>query len=256
MHRVITLSNQKGGVGKTTTAGAMAAGLVKRGYKVLAIDLDAQGNLSDSFGADNETRPTVYEVMKGDVPAIEAVQSIGGCDIIPSNLTLSSADLEFTQTGREYILKKSIQSVLSNYDYIIIDTPPSLGIMTVNAFAVSDEIIIPTDAGVFAANGIMQLWNTYDTVKNFCNQALTVRGILITRFNPRSIINQDIKTLTENIGKDIDVPVFDTFIRISVAVAEAQANKLDIFNYNEKNPVSQDYNSFIDEYLGKERKHG
>lgn len=247
--RIITIANQKGGVAKTTTTGAMAAGLVKRGYNVLAIDLDPQGNLSDSVSADNMQKPTVYELMKGEVTIKEVIQKLPICDIIPANLNLSSADLEFTQTGREYILKKAIEPVLADYDFIIFDTPPSLGIMTVNAFTVSDEVIIPSTAGIFAANGIMQLWRTIDTVKSYCNNNLSIAGILLTRYNPRASINQDLKQLTELIGNQIKAPIYDTYIRASVMVDEAQANRVDLFTYNDKNNVSQDYNKFIDEYL-------
>jgi len=249
MIKTIVIANQKGGVGKTTTAGALAAGFANRGYKVLAIDLDAQGNLSDSLGADNETAPTVYEVMRGDVTAKDAAQQTRFCGVIPANLNLSGADLEFTMTGREHILKKALQEITGDYDFIITDTPPSLGIMTVNAFTAADEIIIPTTAGVFAAKGITQLWRTFETVKTYCNPALAIRGILITRYNPRSNINRDIKTLTENIAAEISAPVFDTFIRASVVVDEAQANKLDLFSYDGSNTVTRDYDCFVNEYL-------
>ena len=248
--KVITIANQKGGVGKTTTSGAMAAGLSQRGLRVLAVDLDPQSNLSYSFGiANSDDIPTVYELMKGDSSIKETIQKTNICDILPANLSLASADIEFVKTGREYILKKALEPVIDNYDYCIIDTPPSLGIITVNAFTISDEIIVPTTAGIFAAKGITQLWQTISTVKAYCNPELKVRGILITRFQPRSIINKEIKDITSEIGNHISVPVFNTVIRSSVMVDEAQANMQDIFTYNMSNNVAQDYSNFIDEYL-------
>ena len=155
--RVITVANQKGGVGKTTTAQAMTAGLSHSG-KVLAVDLDPQGNLSAACGAVCYNVPTVYELLKQEVTAREAVQHIGGYDIIPANIMLAGAEQEIiAQTGKEHRLKEALAAVVNNYDYVIIDTPPSLGVLTVNAFTASTDIIIPTTAGIFAAAGINQL---------------------------------------------------------------------------------------------------
>lgn len=247
MAKVITVANQKGGVAKTTTTGALAAGLTRRGYKVLAVDLDAQGNLSDSVGVD-EQKPTTYELMKGTVAAQDAIQQGKAFQIIPSNLSLASADMEFTQTGREYKLRKALLPLMEEYDYIIIDTPPTLGIMTVNAFIVSDEVIIPA-SGFDGVKGITNLYTTIDTVRDFGNQKLQIAGILLTMFNPRATIDQNIKELAATIGEHLDIQLFNTFIRSSVVVDEAKANGVDLFTYSAKNNVSIDYDNFIDEYL-------
>lgn len=248
---IITVANQKGGVAKTTTTGALAAGLVRRGYKVLAVDLDAQGNLSDNIGVDEQT-PTTYELMKGTVTIQEAIQKAEMIDIVPANLALASADMEFTQTGREYRLKKALMPVMKDYDYIILDTPPTLGIMTVNAFMASDEVIIPA-SGLNGVKGIVTLYSTIDTVREFGNPKLKVAGIILTMYNPRAIIDQNIKELAENIGAAKNIRLFKTYIRTSVSVDEATATGKDIFTYNEKNNVAVDYNDFIEEYLKGEQ---
>lgn len=252
MAKVITVANQKGGVAKTTTTGALAAGLKRRGYNVLAVDLDAQGNLTDNVGADAE-HETTYELMKGVVRTKEVIQNTEVFDIIPANLALASADMEFTATGREYRLKKALEPVMNEYDYIILDTPPTLGIMTVNAFMVSDEVIIPA-SGINGVKGIVELFKTITTVKEFGNSKLTVAGILLTMYNPRAIINQNIKELAESIGAATGIHIYKTFIRTSVSVDEATATGKDIFSYNEKNNVAVDYNNFIDEYLKGEQE--
>lgn len=252
MAKVITVANQKGGVAKTTTTGALAAGLKRRGYNVLAVDLDAQGNLTDNVGADAE-HETTYELMKGIVRTKEVIQKTEVFDIIPANLALASADMEFTATGREYRLKKALEPVMNEYDYIILDTPPTLGIMTVNAFMVSDEVIIPA-SGINGVKGIVELFKTITTVKEFGNSKLTVAGILLTMYKPRAIINQNIKELAESIGAATGIPIYKTFIRTSVSVDEATATGKDIFSYNEKNNVAVDYNNFIDEYLKGEQE--
>lgn len=247
MAKVIAIANQKGGVAKTTTSGAMAASLKRRGFKVLAVDLDPQGNLSDGVGADNETQNTIYELLKGETN--DVVQSLDAFDIIPSNIMLASADIEFTQTGKEYRLKEALAEIEKKYDYVILDTPPSLGILTVNAFTYANEVIIPTSAGIFAVSGIVQLYSSIETVRKYCNQSLKIAGILLTRYNPRAIINKDIKEITEQLADRIHAKVFNTFIRTSVVVEEAQANHIDLYSYNEKNSVTKDYEAFVTEYL-------
>lgn len=249
MPKIIAVANQKGGVGKTTTAGATIAGLAKMGFKVLGIDLDPQGNLSDSCGAEPYQNPTIYELLKKEIEPDEAIQHMQGFDIIPSNIMLAGTEQELCHTGKEYRLKETVSPVAGNYDFIVMDTPPSLGILTVNAFTFADEIIIPTTAGIFAANGIQQLNNTVQNVKKYCNPNVEIVGILLTKFNPRTNISKQIKELTEQLGNYIDTTIYNTYIRNGVVVEEAQANHTDIFTYSEKSTVTEDYKSFINEYL-------
>lgn len=249
MTKIIAIANQKGGVGKTTTSHALTAGLAEKGYRTLCIDLDPQGNLSTSCGAVNYNIPTVYEMMKGEVNVKDVIQTLGLYNIIPANIMLSGAEQELNSTGKEHRLKESLSDIVNDYDYIIIDTPPSLGVLTVNAFTFCDEIIIPTTAGIFATAGIQQLARTVENVKKYCNPNLKIKGILFTRYNPRTNISKQVKEIAESFAEHIKAPVYDTTIRNGIAVEEAQANKEDIFTYNSKSSVAEDYRVFIEEYL-------
>lgn len=250
MTKIIAISNQKGGVAKTTTTHALAAGLADKGYKVLAIDLDPQGNLSAATGIDNYTKPTMYELMKQSVAVDDVIQaSDGGFDVIPANITLAAAEQEFSQIGKEYLVKEVVSPIVGRYDYILLDTPPSLGMLTINAFSFAADVIIPTTAGIFATTGIKQLNDTVERVRKYCNPNLAIRGILFTRFNPRTNISKQIRELTEQLGEFISAPVYKTYIRTSVAVEEAQAKREDIFDYAGKSTVAEDYKAFIEEFL-------
>ncbi len=248
---IIAVANQKGGVCKTTTVHALAAGLKQRGYKVLTVDMDPQGNLSDSAGADSYNLPTMYELLKREAGANKVVQHLDMFDIMPANILLAGLEQEMNEIGKEHRLSESLEGIKHEYDYIIIDTPPSLGVLTVNSFTAADKVIIPTTAGVFAVKGILQLSNTIATVKKYCNKRLKIDGILITKYNPRININKDVKALTEEISSKINTKVYKTYIRSSVVVEESQAQKADIFSYAASSTVAEDYNSFIDEFLAQ-----
>lgn len=247
---IVAVANQKGGVGKTTTAQALAAGLAERKYRVLGIDLDPQGNFSTACGAENYNVLTAYEVMKRGVDIREAIQHMkGGYDVVPANIMLAGAEQELSQTGKEHRLKEAVSVVAGEYDFIVIDTPPSLGVLTVNAFTCATDILIPTTAGIFATAGISQLNETVSSVQKYCNPGVKIRGILFTRFNPRANISRQIKELTEQLSEYISAPIYQTYIRAGVVVEEAQANKADIFNYAGKSTVAEDYRTFIEEFL-------
>ena len=247
---IVAVANQKGGVGKTTTAQALAAGLAERKYRVLGIDLDPQGNFSTACGAENYNVLTVYEVMKRGVDIREAIQHMkGGYDVVPANIMLAGAEQELSQTGKEHRLKEAVSVVAGEYDFVVIDTPPSLGVLTVNAFTCATDILIPTTAGIFATAGISQLNETVSSVQKYCNPGVKIRGILFTRFNPRANISRQIKELTEQLSEYISAPIYQTYIRAGVVVEEAQANKADIFNYAGKSTVAEDYRTFIEEFL-------
>ena len=247
---IVAVANQKGGVGKTTTAQALAAGLAERKYRVLGIDLDPQGNFSTACGAENYNVLTVYEVMKRGADIREAIQHMkGGYDVVPANIMLAGAEQELSQTGKEHRLKEAVSVVAGEYDFIVIDTPPSLGVLTVNAFTCATDILIPTTAGIFATAGISQLNETVGSVQRYCNPGVKIRGILFTRFNPRANISRQIKELTEQLSEYISAPIYQTYIRAGVVVEEAQANKADIFDYAGRSTVAEDYRAFIGEFL-------
>ena len=250
MATVIALTNQKGGVGKTTTSGALAAGLASfYDKKVLAIDLDPQGNLGFSLGLDIEDGYTIHDVLKGTVLMKDAIQSVNGCDIVTSNILLSSAELDFAGANRELLLKSALDSVLNDYDYIIIDTPPALNILTVNAYAVADHLIIPMAPEILSLLGLTQLKETVDSVRQSVNPHLNVLGILLTKYNRRTLLAKEVSELAENIATQMDTCVFDAKIRPSVSAAEAPAHGESIFEYSPRSNPAADYREFITEVL-------
>ena len=249
MAKVISISNQKGGVGKTTTTGAIAAGFKIKGYKVLCVDLDPQSNLSFSSGAETEDCPTIYEVLKGEAKTLFTIQKMPSFDIISSNILLSGIELEFTQTGREYLLREALSTVKDKYDFIFIDTPPALSILTVNAFTASDYIIIPMLADIFSLQGIAQLSETIERVKKYCNPNLKIEGIVLTKFNKRTILSREIKGTAELIAEQLGTSIFNTTIRSSVAIMEAQTNQQEMFSYAPKNSAVKDFKDFVNELI-------
>lgn len=247
--KVYCISNQKGGVGKTTTVQAISSGLALKGFRVLAVDLDPQGNLSTACGVDNYNVNTIYEVLKEKIAIQETIIQTKKFDLICSNIMLASAEQELSRTGKEFRLKEALEVVRDEYDYVVIDTPPSLGVLTVNALTAADSVIIPTTAGIFATIGIGQLFDAIRGVKKYCNPKVRIDGILFTRFNARTNIAKEVVTMTETLAEQIDSKVFNTRIRASVSVEEAQALSTDIFTYSEKSTVASDYKEFVDELL-------
>lgn len=249
MSKVVSMANQKGGVGKTTTTGALAAGFRAKGLRVLAIDLDPQGNLTFSLGGDNETSATIYDVLRGEVKAQHAIQHAPVCDLIGANILLSGIELEFTNTGREYLLREAIAPLLPLYDYVLIDTPPALGVLTVNAFTASDYIVVPMLSDIFSLQGITQLYETVERVRKYCNQNITFAGILLNRSNPRTLLSTEIRGTAELISESLKIPLFDTFIRSSVTISEAQSLQRSLFDYSPRNGAVKDYAALADELL-------
>jgi chromosome partitioning protein len=249
MIKIISITNQKGGVGKTTTTSAIAAGFKLKGYRVLCVDLDPQSNLSFSSGAETDDCPTIYEILKGEAKTSFSIQKMPSFDIISSNILLSGIELEFTQTGREFLLKEALNTVKDKYDYIFIDTPPALSILTVNAFTASDYIVIPMLADIFSLQGIAQLSETIERVKKYCNPNLKVEGIVLTKFNKRTILSREIKGTAELIAEKLNTSLFNSTIRSSVAIMEAQTNQQDIYNYAPKNAAAQDYMDLVEELI-------
>ncbi len=255
MAQIITVANQKGGVGKSTTAYAVGKGIMERGFRVLFIDLDPQSNLSYTIQAD-DTKPTAYELLTLKAPIQGLIQQTAGGDILPSSAMLSVADVEVTAIGKEFRLKEALVSLIGSYDYIIIDTPPSLGILTINALVASDAIIIPAQADVYSLQGIGQLYSTIDAVKRYCNPNLKVLGIVLTRYTPRSILSRDMSQIIEETAQKMQTKVFHTVIRECIALKEAQASRSDIFCYAPKSNAAADYRSLIAEILGEEGEYG
>ncbi len=249
MGRILTFSNQKGGVAKTTTTATVGIVLKKMGYSVLAIDMDPQGNLAFSLGADNEHSASLYEVLRGDVLMRHAIQRTNTVDVISSNIALSGIELEYTSAGREYLLREAIKTLPIKYDFILLDTPPALSLLTVNAFTASSSIIVPMMADIFSLQGLAQIYESVEQVKKYCNAKVKIEGILLTRFNLRSVFSREILGTAELITKDLGVKLFKTRIRDSVAMREAQALQKNILKYSPKCHAVQDYKGFVKEML-------
>ena len=245
MSKVISISNHKGGVGKTTSTINIGAGLNKLGKKILLIDLDPQANLSQSLGVIDQER-NIYGALRGDYD-IEPIEILKGLDLIPSTLDLSGAEVEMSgEAGREYILRELIDPLRGSYDYILIDNPPSLGLLTINSFTASDEVFIPLQAQYLALQGLTKLIEVVDKIKRRLNKDLKVGGVFITQYDGRKVLNRDVVATIEAHFKD---EVFKTRVRDNIALAEAPAQGLDIFRYSPKSYGAEDYLSLSKEIL-------
>lgn len=249
----IVLACQKGGVAKSTTAYTMAAGLYNDGYKVLMIDTDPQANLSFTAGLDvASVKNSLYDVFKGTIPIDEAINNSRiGFDIVTGGLNMVSADMEFTQTGREYMLTESIDSIGSEYDYCIIDTAPHMGILTINALTAADSVIIPITADIYALMGLTQLKGIIDSVKRYSNHNLRISGLLLTKYKGTNA-NKAMMTQAEHIVDSFGTILYKTTIREATAIQESQILQSDIFAESAKAGVTQDYKAFLKEFLESE----
>ncbi len=245
MTRVISISNHKGGVGKTTSAINIGAGLNKLGKKVLLIDLDPQANLSQSLGVIEPER-NIYRALRGDFP-LEPVEVIKGLDLIASTLDLSGAEIEMSaEAGREYILKELIEPLRGSYDFIIIDSPPSLGLLTLNAFVASDLVFIPIQAQYLALQGVAKLVEVIDKIQKRLNKELEIGGVFITQYDQRKVLNRDVVATIEGYFKE---KLFKTKLRDNIALAEAPTQGVDIFRYQPKSNGAEDYLKLCREIL-------
>lgn len=248
--KTIAIANRKGGVGKSTTAAALISGLTRKGYRVLGVDLDAQRNLSSTMRGKGEK--TIMGVLTGEITAIEAVKHTEEGDIIPASKALSGADAALTETGKEYRLREALEPLQQAYDYCVIDCPPALGILTINALTAADGVIIPAGADLYSLEGIEDLYEAIEPVRKYCNPKLTIMGVLLTRYNPRSILSRDATTLAEKLASKIGTTVFNATIREGVAVKEAQITQKSLFTYAPKANVTGDYRALIEEVLEQE----
>lgn len=247
MSKIIAISNHKGGVGKTTSSVNIGAGLSREGKKVLLIDLDPQANLSQSLQI-TESDKTIYGSLKGD-HKLEPIQLSENLHLIPSTLDLSGVEIELSgEAGREFILKELIDDIKNNYDYVIIDNPPSLGLLTINSFTASDRVLIPLQAEYLALQGLAKLIEVIEKVKGRLNDRLDVGGVFLTQFDNRKVLNRNV---LETIEKHFSEKVLQTSIRNNIALAEAPTQGLDIFRYDEKSTGAEDYKNLTKEILIK-----
>ncbi len=245
MGKIISLLNHKGGVGKTTSAINIGAGLVELGKKTLLIDLDPQANLTLSLGIPRQ-KITIYEALRGESELVPYTHR-DGFDIITSSLDLSSAEMELiNEAGREYILRELFDEVIDNYDYIIIDCPPSLGLLTLNALTSSDYVYIPLQTEFLALQGLAKIKQIIDKVRFRLNKKLEIGGVIATMYDSRKVLNRDV---VDTIKKYFGEKVFDTLIRDNVSLAEAPAQRKDIFEYNKNSNGAKDYLALCKEIL-------
>ena len=253
MARIIAITNQKGGVGKTTTALSLIGALHKQGKRVLGIDLDPQGSLGFSVGLDIENIPTIDTVFKGKNTAAEIIAKADICDLLPSNILLSTAELELNMPGREFLLRNALAPLEASYDFIIIDTPPALNVLVVNAYVAAHGLIIPMSPEILSLLGIAQIRETIETVRRYYNSELEVLGILLNRYNQRFILNREVEDLAESIASSLNTKVFQTKIHSSVSVAESPAHGESIITYDPNSKPAWDFQLLLNEILNDAR---
>ncbi|MCR5455560.1 MAG: AAA family ATPase [Bacteroidales bacterium] len=246
---IIAISNHKGGVGKTTSTVNIGAGLALTGHKVLLIDMDPQSNMTQSYGI-SKTDVSVYEVLKGEAEA-STVEVFPNLDILPSSLDLSGAEMELiNEAGREYILKDAISAIKDQYDYILIDCPPSLGLLTINALTAATEVYIPLQAHYLAIKGLTKIIEVIGKVKKRLNKDIEITGVFVTQFDKRKVLHRDV---VETIYTYFQEKLFDTRIRDNIALAEAPSQGMDIFHYDHTCKGAEDYQNLVQEIM---ERHG
>jgi chromosome partitioning protein len=248
--RVICLSNQKGGVAKTTTTMNLGAALTEMGHKVLVIDLDPQSNLTMSFGIDVEAlTKSIFDVLVHSYPIEHIIQKTPECDIAVASIDLAGAELALSSMiGRERTLEKAISSVKNDYDYILIDTPPSLGLLTINAFTASDEVIVPVQAEYLSLRGLVQLDNTLQVIREHLNPKVHISGVLLTMYDGRTLHSRE---ATELLQKTYADRVLNTRIRKTIRLAEAPVQGSSVLTYESNGTAAAQYRELAQEVVAR-----
>lgn len=249
--KIISISNVKGGVGKTSTAAILSAGLAQKGFSVLMIDSDPQTNLTMCFMAEPpDGTPSIYHVYAEGKPLNEVKTNIkDSLDLIIGDFELCNADMQFLKAGRLKMLRKAVKDMGNIYDFIVIDTPPNLGILSLNAFLVSDHIIVPMAADSFSLKGVRLLKQTLDEVAEEAEKNISVIGLLLTKYTNRTNVSRLLEKSINSAAELLNTKVFESRIRQATVLQESQIAKIDLLEYAPKASVTLDYQSFINEFL-------
>ena len=252
MGRIIAIANQKGGVGKTTTSINLAASIAEMGKRVLAIDLDPQGNMTSGLGVDkNEVENTVYELMLDECSINESIQDtvVKGLRLIPSNVNLAGAEIELLGINdKEYILKTAVDYIRDDYDFIVIDCPPSLNMLTVNAMTTADTVLVPIQCEYYALEGLSQLIHTIELVRDRLNKRLKIEGVVFTMYDARTNLSLQV---VENVKDNLDQTIYKTIIPRNIRLAEAPSHGLPINLYDPRSTGAESYMLLADEVIHK-----
>ena len=255
MGRVIAVANQKGGVGKTTTAINLSACLAEKGQKVLAIDMDPQGNMTSGLGIDkDEVEKNIYDLMIGQAGVDEVLQkeAIENLDVIPTSIDLSAAEIELIGVDdKEFIIRNAVQPIKDDYDYIIIDCPPSLSMLTINAMTTADSVLVPIQCEYYALEGLSQLIHTVELVKERLNPVLEIEGVVFTMYDARTNLSLQV---VENVKENLQQNIYKTIIPRNVRLAEAPSYGMPINMYDTRSTGAEAYRLLAEEVINYENE--
>ncbi|MDD6066406.1 MAG: AAA family ATPase [Firmicutes bacterium] len=250
MERTIVVANQKGGVGKTTTAINLAASLAELNQKILVIDMDPQGNTTSGLGVDKDgVENTVYEMMLGECSIEDAIvkSEYDNLDVLPSNINLAAAEIELVGIEeKEYILKKETDKVKEKYDFILIDCPPSLSMLTINAMCAANTVLVPIQCEYYALEGLSQLIHTIDLVRDRLNPELEIEGVVFTMYDARTNLSLQV---VENVKNNLNQNIYKTIIPRNVRLAEAPSHGMPITSYDSKSSGAESYRRLAEEVI-------
>lgn len=255
MRRTIAIANQKGGVGKTTTAINLSACLAEKGKKVLAVDMDPQGNMTSGLGVDKDSvENTIYNLIIGEAKMEEVLikNVLENLDIIPTNIDLSGAEIELLDVEeKEYIVRNEINKIKDNYDFIIIDCPPSLSMLTINAMTTADSVLVPIQCEYYALEGLSQLIHTVKLVRDRLNPKLTIEGVVFTMYDARTNLSLQV---VENVKDNLEQTIYKTIIPRNIRLAEAPSYGIPINKYDPKSAGAESYLRLANEVIDKENE--